>query len=51
MISYWLFLSIKFKEGMMNKKLLEAIREKVLRDNMTVDQTIEYVWDLKKEDE
>jgi len=32
----------------MNKKLLKLIREKVLEEQMDLDKTIEYVWELKE---
>ena len=33
----------------MNKKLKDLIMEKVVRENMNIGDTIEYVWDLKQE--
>ena len=32
----------------MNKKLLKLIRERVLEKQMNLDETIEYVWELKE---
>jgi len=31
----------------MNKKLKKLIEEKIIREQMSLDETIEYIWELK----
>jgi len=35
----------------MNKKLKQLIREKILIERMNLDDTIEYIWELKEKEE
>lgn len=35
----------------MNKKLKELIFNEIVREQMTVEQAVEYVWELKEERE
>ena len=34
----------------MNKKLKQLIVEKIITESMTVQDAVEYLWDLKEED-